>query len=370
MTRWACVLLPVLVGLLILPGCHKEYPENLEYEFHPYPSLDPVTNEQKFLKVSASVEKELQDVLRPHFGTPRNPKVELTTPSEAFAQLLANPEMQLSPEQLAKGSSLYRRNCLHCHGLVGDGNGPTGQFLNPKPRDFRQGWFKFRSTAKPKSGGGYSFESLIGPSRADLRRTVRAGIPSASMPAFNLLSDEDIDALVSYVIHLSLRGQVEEEIAKSINLDAGFDTEALVKEKAEKWLREAQLHYLPPPPSKSWQAVHEEGMKTNWARGRDVYLSLRLGDCASCHGTDGRASFLDPKTGEINKTRKNDWGDLNPPRDLTQGVYRGGSRPLDLFYRIRLGIRGSGMRPVSDSVSDEDIWYLVDYVMNLPHQRP
>src|SRR5260221_12692430 len=90
-----------------------------------------------------------------------------------------------------------------------------------------------------------------------------------------------------------------------------------------------------------------------------------LAACKECHGQDGRAS-----TSELaeNLTRKNDWGDLNAPRNLTLGVFRGGSRPVDLFYRIKLGVAVSGMPAVSAQVTDEQVWYMVNYVMSLPHQ--
>ncbi len=45
----------------------------------------------------------------------------------------------------AGGYALYRRNCLHCHGVSGAGDGPTAPFLYPPPRDYRRGIFKFTS---------------------------------------------------------------------------------------------------------------------------------------------------------------------------------------------------------------------------------
>src|SRR5579871_3796418 len=48
--------------------------------------------------------------------------------------------------KLQEGRNLYMRHCLHCHGVSGDGDGPTAQYLNPRPRDYRQGVFKFTST--------------------------------------------------------------------------------------------------------------------------------------------------------------------------------------------------------------------------------
>ncbi len=49
-------------------------------------------------------------------------------------------------EAQAGGYALYRRNCLHCHGVSGAGDGPTAPFLYPLPRDYRKGIFKFTST--------------------------------------------------------------------------------------------------------------------------------------------------------------------------------------------------------------------------------
>ena len=47
---------------------------------------------------------------------------------------------------IAGGYAIYRRNCLHCHGVSGAGDGPTAAFLYPTPRDYRRGLFKFTST--------------------------------------------------------------------------------------------------------------------------------------------------------------------------------------------------------------------------------
>ena len=44
---------------------------------------------------------------------------------------------------------LYRKHCVHCHGITGDGRGPTALFLNPYPRDYRPGVYKFKSTYNP-----------------------------------------------------------------------------------------------------------------------------------------------------------------------------------------------------------------------------
>jgi mono/diheme cytochrome c family protein len=294
--------------------------------------------------------------LKDYFGTPRSPLVAL---ADDAAEMLES--LQLAPDELAKGSLLYRKFCLHCHGLVGDGNGSTAgpieaPFLTPRPRDFRQGKFKFRSTAKRNSDGSYDTVQVSLPSRADLAKTIRYGVPTASMPSFNLLSDEDVDRLVSYVIHLGIRGHVELQMLKDPDADPG----ELALDGVKRWQASSKSNstYKPAPLPKPW-----DQLKADRERGRKLYLS-ETAACASCHGKDGRASVIETPT---NVGRRNDWGDKNPPRDLTLGAYRGGSRPIDIFYRIKLGIAGSGMPAAA--IKDEDVWYLVDYVLSLPQQK-
>lgn len=36
----------------------------------------------------------------------------------------------------AEGAKIFKTYCVSCHGEKGDGNGPAGAALNPKPRDF------------------------------------------------------------------------------------------------------------------------------------------------------------------------------------------------------------------------------------------
>ena len=66
-------------------------------------------------------------------------------------------------------------------------------------------------------------------------------------------------------------------------------------------------------------------------------------------------------------------GGLKPrnilPRNLRKGVYRGGRRPVDLYWRIHNGIDGSGM-PESNkaALKEDDLWDLVNYVLELPYE--
>jgi len=39
----------------------------------------------------------------------------------------------------AKGKPIYSAQCVTCHGKTGDGNGPVGRALSPRPTDFTKG---------------------------------------------------------------------------------------------------------------------------------------------------------------------------------------------------------------------------------------
>ena len=49
-------------------------------------------------------------------------------------------------QDAAKGAATYKLYCVTCHGETGDGQGPVGKTLNPPPRDFAKGDFKYGSS--------------------------------------------------------------------------------------------------------------------------------------------------------------------------------------------------------------------------------
>jgi hypothetical protein len=63
------------------------------------------------------------------------------------------------------------------------------------------------------------------------------------------------------------------------------------------------------------------------------------------------------------------------PRNLRQGIYRGGRWPVDVYRRIYAGINGVPMPGVgpttpgaTGTLTSAEIWALVDYVMSLPYE--
>src|SRR5262249_15005958 len=102
----------------------------------------------------ATLRDELGHFMNESFGTPGQPALAGDDETKSLAAQLG-----LTDERLAAGSKLFRERCQECHGLSGDGRGPTAPWLTPHPRDFRAGQFKFTSTGKK-------------PTRADLFRTL------------------------------------------------------------------------------------------------------------------------------------------------------------------------------------------------------
>lgn len=139
----------------------------------------------------------------------------------------------VTDQQGATVSGLYRRHCVHCHGVTGDGTGPTAAFLNPYPRDFRAGLYKFKSTPRAER-----------PTDEDLRGILLDGIPGTAMPSFRLLKEDEIAALVDYVKYLSVRGEFERKLIELITeVDYEPRQEVALEvasraEEAAKWLTE------------------------------------------------------------------------------------------------------------------------------------
>ena len=205
---------------------------------------------------------------------------------------------------------LFDTSCASCHGQDGRGHGPAADALNPKPRDFTRGWYKFRSTA---SG------SL--PTDDDLYRTIEAGLPGTSMLGWKgILSDAQMRALVAYVKQFSPRFAAE--------------------------------HPDPVPATRQVVASPESIQK-----GRAAYDSLA---CGACHGDGGTGA--DAVAGGM----KDDWGnDVYAPNLTEPWSFRGGRTAADVYLRLKTGINGTPMPSFADTAKDEDLWHVANYVVSL-----
>ena len=290
---------------------------------------------------------------------------------------------------LTSGRMLYMRHCSHCHGTSGDCNGPTAKYLVPLPRDYRNGVFKFTST-----------NDMSKVSRDDLQRVIKYGIPGTYMPSFLLMTDEEHHAIGEYVRFLALRGEYERKLVAELSSDfsqAALDSRVKGGEKKSEIVKELAEYLgedlkdsadtLGDDLAEIWSAADGEEAAVipsvarvpdtpeSRRRGRELYLSKTL-NCADCHGIDGAgngpqtiAFEKNPVTNELYEEPglHDIWDNLNQPRNLQLGMYRGGRRPIDLFARVHAGIKGSRM-PSFKNTPHEDIWHIVNYVLSVPFE--
>ncbi|MBT7256452.1 MAG: cytochrome c, partial [Planctomycetaceae bacterium] len=162
--------------------------------------------ENRDVLLSESQKENISTILEGAFGTPDDPRI---PGGVGLGDFLSMSKLQQAAGPVERDEAhiprgLYRQHCAHCHGVTGDGQGPTASFLNPYPRDYRLGQFKFKMT-----DAGGTFKK---PSKEDLKTTLLEGIPGTAMPSFRVLAGTDINQMVDYVIYLAIRGEVERSL--------------------------------------------------------------------------------------------------------------------------------------------------------------
>ena len=93
----------------------------------------------------------------------------------------------------AAGKEKYAMFCETCHGPSGKGDGPGGAALQPPPRDFSAGDFKFDANGNGKAGEDEDLKLVI-----TNGATAYGGSPLMT-PWGGALTEQDIDNLVAYV---------------------------------------------------------------------------------------------------------------------------------------------------------------------------
>ncbi len=302
----------------------------------------------------------------------------------------AGDSVQILGSALQHGRNLYLRHCMHCHGVSGDGAGPTAQYFKVKPRDYRHGIIKFTSTKA----------SVLKPSNKDIFRIIKLGVPGTYMPSFMLLPDDEVKLITEYVRWLAMRGEMErklnawlvtsysqeavDEADSASELQADFDTEWSedAGDNIERFGNDLKLDWQ--DADKPESVVNPTVPRTpssseSIARGRKIFLSKEA-KCASCHGETARGNG--PSTEAFNdlpgkppgtKSDKpglfDNWGNIVKPRNLTTGVFRGGRRPIDIYRRIHSGIKGTPMQAFGTTLKEEQIWDVVNYVLSIPFEE-
>jgi mono/diheme cytochrome c family protein len=209
-----------------------------------------------------------------------------------------------------EGKYIFERNCIVCHGPRGDGSGEMAETLNPRPRSFREGMFKFRTTP---------FGAL--PTEEDLRHTIKHGLSGTAMGMFSQLSDSDIGAVIEYVKSFSRRWRKAENYAEPMR--------------------------LPDPPSWLKEPAH-------LAKGQTLFST----HCAVCHGPDADGK------GTAAPTLKNIWNLPAIPSDLRQPHLRCGDRAEDVYRVLATGLNGTPMVSFEGILTPEQRWEIIAWIFS------
>ncbi len=213
-------------------------------------------------------------------------------------------------ETFMQGRLVFQKQCAPCHGTAGRGDGDWARDAHPKPRNFRAGLFKFRSTP-----AGFL------PTQSDLERTLREGVSGTMMPSFRHMPERDLKTVLAYIKGFSARWKDEANYAEAVE--------------------------IPAPPA--WW-VDEKKRDARARHARPVFAQL----CASCHGHNGRGDGPAAQAGLVDV-----WGQRIHPADLGQPHPRSGARPRDWFRTIALGLDGTPMTGQLGALGEAGIWDLV-----------
>lgn len=227
------------------------------------------------------------------------------------------PAVRVGPDiaLYGEGKFVYENNCIVCHGAMGDGRGEMAASLGIKPRSFKTGTFKYRSTPWGKL-----------PTTEDLMHTVRHGITGTAMGMFTNLNDEQLRAVVEYIKFFSRKWRKAENYAPPLE--------------------------LPKPPA--WM-LDEASRSPHAAKGRETFQAV----CAACHGVAGDGQGL------AAVGLKDEWGEAAVPADLRQPHLRSGDEPDDIFRVLMTGLNGTPMVSFAEPLSEGQKWDLVACILSL-----
>lgn len=223
-------------------------------------------------------------------------------------------------EIYAHGRYVYERNCIICHGLRGDGKGELSETLIPKPRSFREGMFKFRTTPWDKL-----------PTDDNLRRTITGGLSGTAMGMFTQLQPDEVTAVIEYVKSFSRRWRTPENYAETLK--------------------------FPAPPA--WLNAGRE-RASQIVAGKVLFTNI----CATCHGPNADGN------GPTAATLKDATGFPFTPSDLRQPHLRCGDGPADIYRVLSTGMNGTPMISYAETLTEQQRWQVIAYIISVRVEGP
>ena len=232
----------------------------------------------------------------------------------------ANPAFTpLDRELMADGREVYERNCVVCHGPRGDGQGELAPTMVVKPRAFRTGLFKYRSTPWGKL-----------PTTEDLLQTIRHGRTGTAMGTFAHLPERDLRSVAEYVKSFSRKWRHAENYATPLEIPP-----------EPAWLRD--------PAARAPHALE----------GKQLFQTF----CATCHGesADGH--------GPAAAALKDEAGQPAFPADLREPHLRSGDTLSDIYRVLMTGLNGTPMVSFADALKPEQKWDIIAHLATLRGEK-
>jgi cytochrome c oxidase cbb3-type subunit I/II len=279
----------------------------LEIESLPEPYDKPDTWKGKMLTVIVPRD-ELRGLVAytQKLGANRGAWREAFEPQTLAVSVMSVPQTEAHVE---RGRVVYARRCAGCHGVKGDGNGPLATFLDPRPRNFTLGSFKFRTTPS----GSLATDG-------DLYRTLTRGVRWTAMPTWHELPEKDRIAAIAYLKTFSTRWK-----------DDKPEPPVVIGE--------------PPKPTPELLA-----------RGKTLYARAK---CGECHGDGGKGDG--PSADQL----RDDSKFPIRPTDFTRGQFKGGGDVRDVYRTMTTGLDGTPMPSFADSMTDDERWAISAHVLSL-----
>ena len=213
--------------------------------------------------------------------------------------------------QRESGKQLYLKYCAQCHGEKGDGEGYATPHLYPRPRNFTTGKFKIRTTP---NGALPTHQDIVG--------VIKRGMPYTSMPAWPILSDQQVSDVAHFLTTFSAEFSNRENVPQPLA--------------------------LPSAPGATNESI---------ALGKKLYEET---GCVRCHGNLGRGD------GPSAPTLKDEWGHPIRAANLAQSwTFRGGSSREDVFRTMSTGFNGTPMPSFADALTPEQRWAITDFIVSL-----
>ena len=302
----------------------------------------------------------------------------------------ATPEKsQITP---SGGSSVYSRNCLICHGGLGNGRGPLATNQPDKPRDFTdKAW-------------------MINHADGTLFLSILRGVPGTSMPAFaGRLSERDLWSVVAYIRGFwpyspLTRPPNDGQAASRTNVNDGillyfqkcsgchgdngrgngkaaafFDRSPRdltnrdwMASRSDEALRGVVRYGVPGSPMPGFvDEMREDQLTSLVAHLRrlsgtlpgnnsvgGIGAALYTRHCAACHGVEGDANA--PGANQFSPR----------PRDFRNPLWMSGQTSHELATAITYGRPGTNMPPFRALLTPDDTTALVKYIRGFAQSIP